>query len=363
MALTLPIVRTETLNDFVLGTLYDKAKKDPRDQITPRNPLFKRLQEKGLVETRPPGKGPVEDLMYQTQDRSTVISMSDDIKQKDYTPITGTTQAKYDWVQIIQNLTIPKMEYDNNKGPNQLADIVLRKKKMIETAQRNKLNTVLWNGIVSGSEKLFGILDLIQFDPTSNPSKGYVGGIDATGTDVTWWRNIAKDYNAAYRTLNTGAQTKTMINDPASTATLENTWIDCINNADGDGEDGQPDFGVCNLKFWQQFSDLVDSRLYFTNKEDRFKLGVDGFWFKSMFIFYDRSVPDTPTTGEGALLLINSSSLKWVYAEGLKQDWSSMKDIPGKTGYSWEMSTQCSITCNARNRNGVFFGTQAISVS
>lgn len=363
MATVLPIVRSENLNDFVLGVRYDEAKEDPTDVITPRNPLFKRLTEKGLVETRSPGKGPVEDVIYQTPDRSTVISLSDDLKQQDYTPITVSTQAKYDWVQVLQNLTIPKMEYDNNKGPNQLTDIVKRKMKALFTAQRNKLNYIMWNGIVSGSEKVFGILDLIQFDPTSNPSKGYVGGIDATGTDTTWWRNQYSDYDTAYKTISSGTRTKTFLNDPGSTASLENTWVNCINNADGDMDEGQPDLGVCNLVFWQQFSDLVDERLYFTNKEDKFKLGVDGFWFKSMFIMYDRSVPAAPTSGEGVLLLLNTSTLSFCYAEGLKEDWGPMSKVPGKTGYTWEMGSQIGTTCKARNRNGVFFGTKAASVS
>jgi hypothetical protein len=352
-----PPVRTEKLNDFVLAVLNDISKREPEDLVTPQHPLWKRMDQNEVktIERRPPGKGPVEDVLYQAPDRSIEISLSQDMKDKEFTPIEGYTQAKFDWVIYLQTLTIPMAEYLNSQGKNAIVDIVKRKKRQLDVAYRNKMVSYLWSGAVSGSEVFWGVNDAVKFDPTTEPEKGAVGRIEVSG--LPGWANVSKNYDDSYKVLCEGGNYETMeFNGDDS---LFQTWYATTQNAEGDGAEGQPDLMPCNATFYQYFADLVSSRLIFTNKADNFNLGVDGFWFRSGTIFPDSNVPDDPNTSTyGVALMLNSRSFSFCFAEGIERKWESMYKLQTKTGFAWDRLTQCSMTWRNRAKNAVFYGVQ-----
>lgn len=354
-----PPSRTQELNTFVLAVLDDIAKGEPEDVITPKHPLFTMLGSKGMIERRAPGKGPVEDLMYETPTRSTIISLSDDMKERDFTPIEGYTQAKFDWVQHLDNLTIPKMELDNATGKNAIVDIVKRKKRQLDIGIRNKQVDYLWDGLVSGSEKIWGLKDMIQFVTSANPSKGAVGGVDQTV--ATWWKNQVYNYNAAFKTVNTGYEVSSFI-DNGATSFME--FFRALSNFDrGNSNESAPDLMPCNAVFERYFANLVKEQLVFQNKTSDLNLGVDAFYYRGAAVFYDPNVPDDPNTSTyGVCMAVNSNSISWIYAEGLEQSWGEMMKLQ-KTGFAWERSTQFSMTVRNRAMNGVFFGVKPASVS
>lgn len=352
-----PPVRTEELNDFVLAVLSDISKREPEDLVTPQHPLWRRMEQRDVstIERRPPGKGPVEDILYAAPDRSIEISLSQDMKDRDFTPIEGHTQAKFDWVIYLQTLTIPMAEYKNSQGKNAIVDIVKRKKRQLDVAFKNKMVQYLWNGAVSGSEVFWGVNDAILFDPTTEPSKGAVGRIEVSGLPA--WKNITKNYNDYYKVLCEGGNYSTMEFNGSNS--LFRCWHETTQNAEGEGAEGQPDLMPCNVIFYERFADLVSSRLIFSNKSDNFDLGVDGFWFRSGTIFPDSQVPDDPNnSGYGVCLMLNSRSFSFVYAEGIERSWDNMYRLQNKTGYAWDRMTQCSMTWRNRAKNAVFYGVK-----
>jgi len=360
----MPRVNSLTLDEFVLVTLEDLRGKEAKDNITPQHPLMTRMKEHGGIEDRDPGLGPTEDVLYATPSRGVTTSQSAPYAQKDETETTGYTRAKYDWVQRTETMVLSNYEITNNRGVNKLYDLVKRKRRIATLAQQSALFTIMWAGTTNSSENVFGVKELIQFDPTSAPTRGNPGNIDPTGDDTTWWRNRYKDYDTAYVTYTTGAQNKTMVEDPGSTSTMTNVWFECTDNPQGLAAEGQPDLMPCNAVFYQQYSDLIARRMVFAPAKDRYELGVDGLWYKSGVIFYDSSVPAAPTAGEGVCFFINSRTLKWVYAKGLREDWGPGHALSRAiTGRGWDMTTQFSMTCDSRNRNGVFFGSKAASIS
>lgn len=356
-----PPVRTEELNDFVLAVLSDISKREPEDLVTPQHPLWKRMDDKSVqtIERRPPGKGPVEDILYKAEDRSIELSLSADMKDRELTPQEGYTQAKFDWVMYLQTLTIPMVEYYNSQGKNAIVDIVKRKKRQLDIAYRNKMVQYLWNGAVSGSEVFWGINDAVIFTPSTEPAKGAIGRIEVSGLPA--WKNVSVNYNDNYKLLCEGGTYESMLWNGANS--LFNCWYSTTQNAEGAGSEGQPDLMPCNSTFYQYFADLVDSRLVFQNREDKFNLGIDGFWFRSGTIFPDSMVPDDPNSSTyGVCLMLNSRSFSFVFAEGIERSWDSMRKLE-KTGFAWDRMTQVSMTWRNRAKNAIFYGVKAMDVT
>lgn len=361
----LPRVSSRTLGEFVLTVLEDLRGKEAEDNITPAHPLMTMLKSHDGIEERNRGEGPTEDVLYKTPSRGVLTSLSAPYAEKDETPTTGHTRAKYDWIQALETLVLSNVEITNNQGPTKLFDLVKRKRRITIQAMKNNLYGYVWAGLTSSSEKVFGLNDLIQFAPGTAPSRGNPGGLDPAAADQTWWRNQFVDYDTAYRTVNTGEQTKTMVEDPGSTKTLTDLWFACTDNPDGQSPDGKPNLMPANAVFYKQYSDLITRKLVFAVTGDRYDLSVDdGMWYKSGVIFYDASVPAAPTAGEGVCIFLNTRTIKWCYAKGLREDWGTMYNLSRAiTGKGWDLTTQFGMTCNNRGKNGVFFGSKAISVS
>ena len=348
-----PPSRTHELNTFVLGVL-DEIDGDPTDIVSPNHPLWKRLDQNGNIEERAPGHGPVEDILYLTPSRAVDISLSQDLVEKEYKAIEGYTQAKFDWFALVETLTIPKMQLDNSTGKNAIADIVDRKKKQLDKQHKNDLVSVLFTGRSVGSERIFGIEDFNQTSTSSNPTKGSVGGIDQTLQ--TNWKNNVKDYNAVYKVESSGLVSSELITESATS--MYKLWEACISGDKGDVEEGRPDIVACNSEAYQRYTDLVDLRLAFQNKNMDFDLGVDELYYRGAALFYDPSVSDEAST-EGIMHMLNTNMFSFVFASGLRGMWGDMYAVPGRTGTAWDRSTQVSMTVRNRRAMGVIHGIKA----
>lgn len=352
-----PPVRTRELNDFVLAVLEDLDKGEPTDNITPDYPLWRRMIENngGMVDKRSPGHGPVEDLLYQTPDITQVLSQSRDAITEDPVNVEGYTQAKFDWVQVQLFLLMGKVERDNAQGKNAIADLVMRKKKLLDKSFKKKLNTILWNGITSGSEKVFGLLDYVKVDPSTNPAKGNIGGIDASVAAQSWWRNLSYDFASAYKTINSGTH---YLNLLADGATSMNALYRALSYVDGAPEHGEPDLFLINDILDNMWVDMVQNKVMYQNKEDKHNLGYKTYMYKNAAILYDASVP-TETASEGCGMFVNTSNIKFAYAEGLEKRWEDAEKVAGKSAFQWPCWVQLSTTCDERRTSGWIHGITA----
>jgi len=168
----------QTLNDFVLAVLKDIDRGEPEDVITPLNPFFRRMMQNndGMLERRAPGRGPVEDVMFQTQDRGITLSRDKDLQQRNLTPVEGYTEAQYDWVMLLESLTLPFFEMKNAQGERAIVDYVKRKKRLVDTAMKVRQNDIMWNGITAGTQRVFGLSEFMQTDTSIKSTKRRIPG-------------------------------------------------------------------------------------------------------------------------------------------------------------------------------------------
>lgn len=355
-----PIEQFE-LNDFFIGVLKSISKREPTDVVTPRNPLFKALEKSGSIETRPPSHTYTEDLLTELPDKSITISRDSDMKERDFTPQSVSTQAQYDTIQRIDTLTIEKYKYDNNKMASALTDIVVRRKKQTDKARRNALAGYLWYGLTEGSSHVFGLTEAVQFDPSAPPAAGNVGRVAQTGNN-TWWQNVAHNFDAPFATVTSGFWDATAFLESDDHSLLQ-CWIDCTEMEGGDTEAGSPDIMPCNQQFFKRFAALVDQKLVFNDTMNKRDLGIDSFYYRGMDVFWDRNCPDDPNNSDyGVAYMLNTNSFAWTWSEGLVASWSDMWKLT-KTGFAWDCSTQFSIVWRNRRQNGVVFGVKDKTIS
>jgi hypothetical protein len=357
-----PIEQWE-LNDFFTATVKELRKNQKgADVITPKTPTFKRLEQRGKIGTRPPGHTYTADVIYGLPDRSVYISHSHDFVEKDYAPVEVSTQAQYNPVQRIDTLTLGKYEYDNNKGAAALTSIFQRKLKQTEKKSRNMLAHHQWYGLTIGQQHVFGIVEAVQFDPSSPPAAGNVGGLAQTGAN-SWWQNKAANFNAPFATVTSGFWDATNFLQGPSNSMLA-LWMGCTELESGDLEDGRPDLMPCNKIMWAYLNMLVDQKLIFNDTANRRDLGVgEIIHYRGMDCYYDPLVPDDPNSNSyGVGFFLNTNSFEWVWTEGLKGSWSEMNEGT-RTAFMWDRSVQfCQIWEN-RAQNGVIYGVKNKTVA
>ena len=352
-----PTIKDAELNDFTLAVLRAQDKGEPTDIITPEHPIFELLAEGGNAGTEPPGRGPVEDIMFITPDRGIVLSKSVDFQQRVETPIDVSTQAQYDWVMALQYLNIGKFEKDNSGGALGLGHLISRKKKSIEIAEKNKLVDFLWNGHASGQENLFGLKDVIRFDATADPTRGSVGRLPIA--DFPAWTNKSANFNAAYKTMVGGGLTKTFIEDPDNVNTVSDLYFQVSDNS----IQSEPDIWAVNQVMLKQIEDLNSMGLMVRDDQKTFQKGMTGFRYKNARVIRDDEIPDDPNTStNGVGFFINTKSMRVVYADGLVKSWGDMITLV-KTGFQWERVTQLSITYDDLRKLGVIYGTKIAAIS
>ena len=352
-------IRESSLDDFVLHT-RKKLGKDVTDIVTPAQVVFKQLERKGAIEEEEPGQGPVEPVTFVVPDRITVLSRSDNFKQRNLVPIETATEAQYDWVMLLNEFTIDYYTYRNAVSPLGFAKYVERQLKVLDQGLQNKLIDYLWNGHTSNTDYICGLKDMIQFDPTSDPTRGSVGRISVS--DISDWANQYANYNTAFATYSTGVRTKTMLTDGSNS--WQALYLNCSNNPMAQTAEGQPDLILVNTTCWLYLHQLHEQQRILRSTTSKEELGVEGFAFQNATVVWDPDVPDDPNDSTyGVAFFVNTDALRVVFATGNKRVWSELRKLDGHTGWSAEEVTQFSMTCKDRRKHGVHFGQKAISVS
>lgn len=351
------------LYDFIAHALIAQEK-GTVDLITPKYPLWKKLESSGNIVTRSPGQGVTVDVRIKNPEHFTYLSRTQDFQSRDFTEEEVTTVAKYGWVQIEKNVTLREFEVDNANGKAGVYDIVRVKKEAADKGYRNKKVDILWNGLTVGQERIWGINDFnytpagtftTNWTVAENPAAGNVGGIDSTSTlGTSCWYNYAHDWNAAYLTITSGADTAKFTQGANS---FQAMFVKLTSAENGDFSEGRPDMIPCNEPGIYHFADLVDRHLLLTNTKDLQDLGIpEAYYYKGAAVFYDPNVGAAPTSGEGKFHFLNTNSFFIAKAEGIGGGW---EPVPmSSTGVYFKQKEQFLIAVKDRRMNGVFYGTQ-----
>src|SRR5258708_6862354 len=129
------------------------------------------------------GESIVVPLMYGTNQ---TVKSYDGYEGLDVTPQEGLTAAKYPWKQVAGSISISRKEERQNSGDQRIINLLESKIKQAEISMSSALNLMFYaDGTGNNSKDIFGLQLLVE----NGAAWGTVGGIDASDSSNTFWRN------------------------------------------------------------------------------------------------------------------------------------------------------------------------------
>lgn len=175
---------SSTMTEIVTTTLRNRTGK-LADNVTKNNALLNRLKKKGKVKTVSGGRTIVQELEY--AENGTYKRYSG-YEALNISPSDVFTGAEYNYAQAAVAVSISGLEMLQNSGENAIIDLL---ESRIANAEKTLTNNIAVDcysdGTADGGRQIGGLQLIID----STPLTGTVGGIDASTTAGSFWRNIA----------------------------------------------------------------------------------------------------------------------------------------------------------------------------
>jgi len=191
---------SSTMTEIVTTTLRNRTGK-LADNVSEYNALLMRLKKKGKVKPVSGGRTIVQELEYA---ENGTFKRYSGYETLNISPSDVFTGAEFDWKQAAVAVSISGLEMLQNSGPEAILDLL---ESRISNAEKTLVNNIAADcysdGTADGGKQIGGLQLLID----STPSTGTVGGIDASTTIGSFWRNIAGTGTAA-----TAANIQTLMN-------------------------------------------------------------------------------------------------------------------------------------------------------
>jgi hypothetical protein len=220
-----------TLTEIVTTTLRNRTGK-LADNITKNNGLIFRLKEKENVKPVSGGRTIVQELEY--AENGTYKRYSG-YEALNISPSDVFTGAEYNYAQAAVAISISGLEMIQNAGEEAIIDLLESRIKNGEKTITNNIALDCYSdGSADGGRQIGGLALLVS----KTPATGVVGGIDASTTIGTFWRNTA--FSSA---TNGGA--------PATSANIQSymnqVWVQQVRGAD------HPDMIVADNNYYRLY--------------------------------------------------------------------------------------------------------------
>lgn len=311
--------------DNLYTTTWQNMKSEIADQVFDATPFFFWLRDKGKMKTVQGGRYITEPLQYDKTDSVAWIGKGGTVAMNDFEFLTV---AKYDWKYLVGNLVRFGVDDQQNRGKNQIINLMNAKMENVQNSLVSNLETTLVAGAATGLE-FDGLQVLVANDPTAVVN---VGGIDQNAN--TWWRNKYKDMNGLSFAAVGEAQMRTMLNNVS-------------NNLASD----RPDIIVCGQNVYEFYEDTQMAYVQLVNN----KLGDAGFqniMFKGMPIVWTPSI----TASDDRMYFLNTKYISFVYDPAVYFDMTEWKPIPDQVNdRAAQILTACAFTVSRRRCQGVLF--------
>jgi hypothetical protein len=260
--------------DSVISTTMKKYAPRIEDNIFSNLPLLYFLNEADHIDRVPGGEQLVEPLMYATNSTAGSYAGYDNIAT---TPQEGISAAVFDWKQYAATVAISGIEEAKNSGDSAVVSLLEAKVQQAEMSIEETLNAMLYlDGTGNSSKDFAGLAAYIRTDGQGSS----VGGIDATASDNSWWRNYTS--NAA--------------------AVLTISRLATAYNTVSRGKD-HPEFILTDQDEYQAYEALLQPQLRFSDPKTA-DAGFENLLYKSAPIMYDADCQ------AGYLYLLNSKYLR-----------------------------------------------------
>ena len=207
------------LGDLIASTLRDRDG-NAADNITNKNALLFRLNERGKIKTHTGGRTIVRELDY-AENSTFKYYTGYELLNTDASETLDA--AEYDWKQAAVVITISGAEKRKNSGTEQIINFATQRMTNAIRTMHNQLSTGLYSdGTGSGGLQVGG-LQLIVADA---PSSGTVGGINAANN--AFWQNVVFDASSDGGNAATAANILSYMNATYNQLTRGNEAPDLI---------------------------------------------------------------------------------------------------------------------------------------
>src|ERR1700761_1941145 len=173
-----------TMTEIVTTTLRNRSGK-LADNVTKNNALLNRLKKKGNVKTVDGGRTIVQELEYA---ENGTFKRYSGYEALNISPSDVFTGAEFNYAQYAVAVSISGLEMIQNSGKEAIIDLLGSRIKNAEKSLANRISIDLYgDGTGNGGRNINGLALLVS----STPTTGVVGGIDASTSVGSFWRNIA----------------------------------------------------------------------------------------------------------------------------------------------------------------------------
>lgn len=195
------------LSEIVSTTLRNRAQ-EFADNVTNKNALLKKLEEKGAIVRHSGGRTIVKELDYAENGTFKYYSGYESL---DVSAVEVLSAAEYNWRQAAVAVTISGLEQRQNGGSYGVIDLLASRIQNAMRTMSNKVSEGIYSdGTGASGKQIDGLKAVVADDPTT----GTVGGINAA--NFSFWRNYADSaattsanilsrMNTAYNTITRGA--------------------------------------------------------------------------------------------------------------------------------------------------------------
>jgi len=342
----MPFTSSE-LSDAQKTSLDYFLRNKPVDQINVERPLLKALQAK--QKEFPGGKQYVtEQLRKANQSNFQWINGAQEVT---YNRRQSIEQSQFAWRTAHDGYAIDEDRLaqngitmiDDKQGGKatraelvQLNDLLMEQNEILALGFDEKFSAALHLDGTSSSDAITGLDALVSLTPSS----GTVGGIDASSSSNTWWRNSAA----------TGLSSSTLL------ANMEGVWRSCTKNG------GMPDFIEAGSAFIDAYIAAMvaaGQQIQYAGGQAR-KLdgGVSGVYFKGVEIIWNPEFEDnfgeSPSTSwSKRCYFLNTRHLTLRPMAGQDRITRKPPRAYNKYEYYCAITWRGALTTNRRNAHGV----------
>ncbi|MDW9251202.1 putative 3-phosphoglycerate kinase [Burkholderia thailandensis] len=155
------------------------------DNVTKNNALLYRLRRRGNVKTVSGGRTIVQELEYA---ENGTFKRYSGYEALNISPSDVFTGAEFNYAQAAVAVSISGLEQLQNSGEDAIIDLL---ESRIKNAEKTLVNNIALDcysdGTADGGRQIGGLQLLVSATPTT----GVVGGIDASTSIGSFWRNTA----------------------------------------------------------------------------------------------------------------------------------------------------------------------------
>lgn len=200
--------------------------------------MLNRLKKKGKVKTVSGGRTIVQELEYAENGTYKRYSGYESLN---ISPSDVFSGAEYNYAQAACAISISGLEQLQNNGPEAIIDLL---ESRIQNAEKTLTNNIALDcysdGTADGGRQIGGLQSLVA----NTPSTGIVGGIDASTTIGTFWRNIA------FSAVSDGGAAATSANIQSY---MNRVYVQLVRGAD------QTDLIVADNNYWRLYLESLQA--------------------------------------------------------------------------------------------------------